>query len=185
MDRLKDYANTASGFLGFAAPAYFAWTIYRDGIPQNIATWGMTFLLDALGLFLVYRAGNKRPLMQLGWMVACFCIFIAVCFSKSPWHWGWVETASLLLCGVTVILYLAINARIAIFAFAAAMVVATFPLLVDYWRTPQPSTLWMWTITALTCLLSIYGAKQRDIAHVTVPWTAVATNIFIAYLCIR
>jgi hypothetical protein len=185
MDRSKHYANWVSGILGFAAPTYFAWTIYHLGTPQNVATWGMTVLLDALGLFLVLKGGNKLPLLQVGWFAAACLILTAILVGRSPWHWGIVETASLVLCLVAVVLWLTLSAEAAIFAFVIAFIVATVPLIVDYWTNPQPSTTWLWVVTVFTCLLSIYGAKKQDVAHTAVPWGAIALNGFIAFLCVR
>ncbi|MDB5265634.1 MAG: hypothetical protein JWM39_347 [Parcubacteria group bacterium] len=185
MDRSKQYANWASGILGFAAPTYFAWTIYQTGVPQNVATWGMTVLLDALGLFLVIRGGNKLPLLQIAWLSAACLILIAILAGRSPWHWGIVESASLVLCFIAVVLWLTLSAEIAIFAFVIAFIVATVPLIVDYWHTPQSSTTWLWLVTIVSCALSIYGAKKQDVAHTAVPWGAIALNSFIAFLCVR
>lgn len=185
MDRSKQYANWASGILGFIAPTYFAWTIYQTGTPQNVATWGMTALLDALGLFLALKGGNKRPLLQAGWFAAACLILTAILVGRSPWHWGWVESASLMLCFIAVVLWLRLNAEAAIFAFVTAFIVAAVPLMIDYWNKPQPSTTWLWIVTVATCLLSIYGAKKQDVAHTAVPWGAIALNGFIAFLCVR
>ena len=185
MDRPKQWANVASGVLGFVAPTYFAWTVYRDGIPQNVATWSMIILLDALGLILVYKDGNRRPFLQLGWFAASFCILAAILIGESPWQWGTVETVSLLLCLVAIILWRTLNAKIAIFAYVTALIVSGAPLAVDYWYVPQPSTTWLWITTILTCFLSIYAAERRDVAHTAVPMGAIFINGLIGILSAR
>lgn len=185
MDRSKDIANTVSGILAFAAPTYFAWTVYMNDIPQNVATWSLTAFLDAVGLFLVIKAGNKRPFLQLGWFIAACCILAAVLLGDSPWHWGMVETTAVVFCLIAVGLWLMLSAEIAIFAFIAAFIIAAIPLMVDYWRNPLPETTWLWVVTVFTCLLSIYGAKKQDVAHTAVPWSAVGLNAFITFLCVR
>ncbi len=184
MNQIRERTAIASGWLGFLLPTYFAWTVYRENIPQNVATWLMIFVLDFLGLALVYKAGNKKPYIQLGWAVASICILIAIALSKSPWHWGWTETASLVLCGIATVLWLTLSAQIAIFAYLVAMYVSCVPLMVDYWSTPQPQTLWLWLCTVGTCFMAIYGASKRDFANTVVPWAALILNAGIAVLSI-
>ena len=180
----KELSVLSSGFLGFIIPTYFAWTVYKDNIPQNIATWSMILILDVLGIILVYKAGNKKPIMQLGWLAAAICIVLAITFSNNPWHWGVVESLSLILCGVAVMLWFSLNPRIAIWAYIAAAYISFVPLMMDYWDTPQPETLWLWLGSIIPCLLSIYGAEKRDFANTIVPWTAIAFNVLISVLCI-
>jgi hypothetical protein len=184
VEQAKKLAIPVSGLLGFLIPTYFAWTVYQQGIPQNIATWGMTLLLDVLGLVLVYRAGNKQPYLQLGWTFAALCIVLAVVLGKSPWHWGWIESAALVLGGVAIILWLKLNAEKALWAYMAAAYISCIPLLIDYWKEPQPSTLWLWLWTIGTCLLAVYGAPKRDFANTFVPWGAIVLNGGIAVLCV-
>ncbi|MFZ2187419.1 MAG: hypothetical protein WAV46_02210 [Candidatus Moraniibacteriota bacterium] len=165
-------------------PTYFAWTVYQNNIPQNIATWLMFFLLDFLGLVLVFRAGNKKPYVQLGWAVASVCILTAIALGESPWHWGWMETASLILCGIAIVFWLALNAKVAIWPYLIAMYISAIPLMVDYWKEPQIQTLWLWSSTVVICLMAIYGAERRDFANTVIPWAALILNAIIAILCI-
>ena len=185
MTKVKELAVLLSGLLGFVVPTYFAWTVYQGDIPQNVASWSMILLLDVLGLVLAYRAGNKQPYLQLGWCFAAICIVLAITFGKSPWHWGWVESVSLILAGFAIVLWLTLSAQKALWAYMAATYISYVPLMVDYWEVPQPGTLWLWLWTVGTCLLAIYGAQKRDFANTFVPWGCVLLNITIAWLCIR
>ncbi|MEI9966991.1 MAG: hypothetical protein WDN67_05230 [Candidatus Moraniibacteriota bacterium] len=185
MTRSKHFAALASGILGFILPTYFAWTVYRDGIPQNLATWSMVLLLDFLGLVLVYRDGNRRPFLQLGWCVAAICILLAVLIGDSPWQWGMVETVSVTICLVAVWLWLTRSAHTALFAYLFAFFVSGMPLAIDFWHVPQPSTLWLWLSTVGTCGLALYGAEKRDMAHLGLPWVAIVLNSILAILCMR
>lgn len=185
MDRSKEIASKASGILAFAAPTYFAWTVFQQAIPQNVATWGLTLLLDALGLFLAVKAGNRKPWLQLGWFLAAFCILAAVLLGNSPWHWGVVESVSVVFCLIAIVLWLTLSPQAAIFAFITAFIIASIPLMVDYWRVPQPSTTWLWVVTVFTCALSIYGAEKKDVAHTAIPAGAILQNAFFVFLCVR
>lgn len=184
MNQTREWANRTSGILGFIIPTYFAWTVYQNNIPQNIATWGMILLLDVLGLALVYKEGNKEPYLQIGWVLAAICIVSAIVFGDNLWHWGWAESASLALCGAAIILWLILNARVAIWAQVAAMFISVIPLMIDYWHIPQPDTLWLWLSTIGTCLLAIYGTSKRDFMNTVIPWAALILNGIIAVLCV-
>lgn len=174
----------ASGVLGFIVPTYFAWTLYIDRVPQNIATWGMVFILDLLGLVLSYRDGNKKPYMQLGWALASVCILTAMITSGNQSVWGRTETVSVLLCGIAVVLWVTRSARAALWAYMAAMYFSFVPLMADYWKVPQPDTLWLWLWSVATCLLAILGAERRNFTNTFVPWGALILNVIISVLCL-
>ncbi|MBP6923978.1 MAG: hypothetical protein KBC62_01220 [Candidatus Pacebacteria bacterium] len=184
MAHSKNWALFGSGVLGFLIPAYFAWIIFQENIPQNLATWIMILFLDFLGLTLVYKSGNKKPYLQIGWCVAAACIVLAILFSDSPWHWGSIETLSVLLCALAVTLWLKCSARIAIFAYLLAFLLSGLPLAVDFWHHPEPNTIWVWGWSMVACMLAIYGAEKRDIANTIVPWTAIGTNSILIALCL-
>lgn len=184
MTQLKESAVLMSGLLGFIIPTYFAWTVYQNHIPQNIASWSMILLLDIIGLVLVYKDGNKKPYLQIGWVFAAICIVLAITLGDSPWHWGWTESVSLALCGVAIVFWITLSTRTAIWAYMAAMYISVIPLVVDYWDKPQPDTLWLWLWTIGTCFLAIYGAPKRDFTNTFVPWAAMILNIPIAVLCV-
>ncbi|MDP2655653.1 MAG: hypothetical protein Q8P17_03960 [bacterium] len=180
----KWVAVIVSGALGFIIPTYFAWTLYVDHVPQNVATWGMVFALDLLGLILAYRGGNKKPYLQIGWAIAAFCIFVAVILNGDQVRWGWTEIISVILCCVAIVLWLTRSALVAQWAYMAAMYISFVPLMADYWREPQPDTLWLWLWTIASCLLAILGAEKRDFANTFVPWAAIGLNVIITVLCV-
>ncbi len=181
---LKQYALLMSGALGFIVPTYFGWTLYKSHEPQNIATWAMVFVLDLLGLILAYRDGNKKPYLQLGWAIAAFCIFLAVTLNGNRATWGWVEMASVFLGAVAIVLWLAWSAEKALWAYMVAMYVSFVPLMADYWKTPQPDTLWLWLMTIVSCLLAVLGAEKNDFANLFVPVAAMILNVIITVLCL-
>ncbi len=180
----KHQLMLVSGALGFIIPTYFAWTLYISHEPQNIATWGMVFVLDALGLILAYKGGNKKPYLQIGWAMAAFCIFVAVILNGNIASWGWTETVSVTLCCMAIVLWITKSALVAQWAYMTAMYISFVPLMADYWRQPQPDTLWLWLWTIASCLLAILGAEKRDFANTFVPWAAIGLNTIITVLCL-
>lgn len=184
-DTFKNQAMLVSGALGFIIPTYFAWTLYVNQAPQNIATWGMVLALDGLGLVLAFKGGNHKPYLQIGWALAGLCIFLAAILNGNQARWGWTEIVSVVFCGVAVVLWLTRSARVAQWAYMTALYISFVPLMVDYWKEPQPSTLWLWLWSVVSCLLAVLGAEKRDFANTFVPWAAAGLNIIIAMLCIR
>lgn len=174
----------ASGILGFGATTLFAWILHSENIPHSLASWLMVMMLEIIGLFSVLKGGNKKPYLQLGWTVAALCVLLALLIGDSPWHWGRTETISLLSCLVVTVLLLKAGARVAVWAYMVAMYVAFIPLMVDYWHTPQPATLWFWLLNITACLLAVYGAQKRDFASTFIPWASIFQNALIALLCI-
>lgn len=184
MNNSKEHYVRLSGLIAFVVPTYFAWTLYANHIPQNVATWGMVLVLDGLGLILAFKGGNKKPLLQLGWALAAACIFAAVLLNDQPTVWGWTETSSVVLCGIAIVLWITRSALEAQWAYMAATYISFIPLMVTYWRAPEPDTLWLWLLTIVACLFAVLGAEKRDFANTFVPWAAIGLNAIIAVLCI-
>lgn len=180
---LRHKINALSGFLGFVLPTYFAWQIYRQNIPQNVATWGLVFVLDFLGLVLAWRAGNRRPYLQIGWTIASVAILTAIALNSHVLKWTIVETSSVLMCFVAIYIWVTKSAKKALYAYIIALFISCIPLAVDYWNEPLPETAWLWFATIGTCLLSVYGAEERNFASTAIPWAALIINAIFAVLC--
>lgn len=184
MQYIRKFSSLMSGVLGFTATTYFAWTLYKNNLPQNIATWLMVLLLEIIGLWSVLKDGNKKPYLQVGWAAAALCVVLAITLGNSPWHWGWTESISLFLCAVAIFLFLTISARMAIWTYMIAMYISFVPLMVDYWYRPQLETLWFWFWNITACLFAVYGAPKRDFANVFIPWASIFQNALVILLCI-
>lgn len=184
MERVKYHAVLWSGILGFLIPSYFGYTLYADKLPQNIATWGMVLALDVLGLILAIKDGNKKPYLQLGWVLAASLIFIGAFFSESVTTWGTVETISVVMCAIAIILWRTLGPKAGLVAYMAAMWISFFPLAMDYLKVPQPSTVWLWQWTIVSCFLAIFGAEKKDFTNTFVPWGCVGLNVIMWYLCL-
>jgi hypothetical protein len=180
---LRFVVNVVSGVLGFIIPTYFAWTIFKLNLPQNVASWGLVFFLDLLGLVLAWKAGNRKPFIQVGWTVASICILVAIFFSNYEISWGKVETISVLLSLIAIYLWLTKSAGVAMYAYIVAMYTSFVPVMTDYWNVPQPQTGWLWMWTIITCIMSIWAAEKRNWANTAIQWAAIGLNGIILILC--
>lgn len=185
MNSLRSISLSMSGVLGFLATTVFAWTLYTWSIPQNIASWLMVLSLEIVGLASVYKDGNKQPYLQIGWTLAALSVVLAILFGNNSWQWGQMESMSLLFCGIALVVYFAVSARVAICVYMIAMYVSLAPLMVDYWYEPQINTLWFWFANITACAFAIYGAPKRDFANTFIPWASILQNAFIVILCIK
>lgn len=182
---LRQMALVVSGLIGFFVPALFALDIYKNHLSQNVATWGMVLAIDFLGLLLAYKAGNKRPLLQAGWCVASVLILLAILSNDGLWHWGWVETISV-ACGITSIwLWQAKGAEFGMWPYMLALYISFVPQGVDFWKQPQPETLWLWGWSIVGCIFAIIGAEKRDFANTFIPWGAAILNVGISIIVLR
>ena len=181
----KTTLNTLSGIIGFLIPALFALDIYVHHLSLNFATWLMVLILDVLGVVLAYKAGNKRPYLQIGWLVAAICIVIAIFTNGSVWNWGWIETACFALSLISVVLWLTKSAEVGTWFYLAAMYISFAPQAVNYWHEPQLSTWYVWGGSALACVLAIIAAEKRDVGHILTPAAAALMNLSILVLLFR
>lgn len=184
MIKTREIAVILSGIVSFTASTCFALTVFLQDIPQNIATWAMVLILDFIGLILVISDGNKKPYLQIGWTISAFCIVSAIIFNDSPWHWGIIESASSILCAISIVIWIKTTAHKALWAYMVASYTSCYPLIKDYWYSSQPETIWIWLCTIAACLLAIYGAPKRDFANVFIPWNAIIINGTLTMLCV-
>ena len=180
----KEWSVGLSGVIGFVAPVIYAWDIYQKNMEQSIATWSMALLLNTIALIMVYRGGNKRPLLQVGWTAASVCIFVAVCLSQSPFRFGWVETVSLACCAVAVWVWRTKDARSGLPFYMVAAYVSFIPQVSDFWFKPQPETLYVWLWAIVGCTFAIIGAKERNFVSTFVPYGCGALNAIVAAVLI-
>ncbi len=97
----------------------FAFMAYFRGEKLNAATWLMTFLLDLVGLWLLYlmmkkeavknNAKPERPYLQAAWTIAGGIVFLAVCAIGDKWEWTWVEFSCVTFAGVATLVKIAVE----------------------------------------------------------------------------
>lgn len=145
----------------------------------------MIMCLDFLGLTLAFKAGNKRPILQIGWCGAAILMESAILLNRASWHWGWVETFSLICCFVAVLVWQIKDAKWGYWPYMAAMYISTIPQAVDFWHVPIPSTLYVWAWSVVGCAMAIIAAEKRNFENTFVPWGAMLLNVGFCYLVLR
>lgn len=185
MNVSKRLALFVSGGIGLVIPSIFAWDIYAHNLKVSIATWGMVLLLDLLGLVLAYKAGNERPYIQWGWLIAAILIVLAIMLNERTLDWGWVETSALVCCVIAIWLWLTRSAKWGLWFYMVAAYISLVPQVIEYWHAPQPESLYLWLGTVVGCGLAIVGAEKRDFGNTFVAYGAGILNLFIAVLVLR
>lgn len=192
----KQWFNLFSMLFGFIPPGVYALNIALGKLPeQNIATWGMVFLLDGIGLLLAYKVYQENedaglsdaPLMQAGWLIASICILAAVLSQSNELKWGKIETISLLCCIASIALWVTMDAASGLWPYGVAMYASFTPQLTDYLDKPQPETWWLWLGTIVAAVLAILAAQKgkRGIKECFAPWVSLPLNAAALAIVIR
>lgn len=183
----KKWFNLFSLVFGFIPPGAYALNIALGKLPQqNLATWGMVFLIDVIGLSLAYQVYKEKkgakisdaPLMQAGWLIASICILVAILSQNRFTQWGPIEMISLLCCVVSIAIWIKKDAQSGLWPYGVAMYVSFAPQLADYLREPQPETWWLWFGTIVASLLAIFAAKkgERKLKDCFAAWVSLPLN---------
>jgi hypothetical protein len=193
---LKEFIGYAAGGLGFIVPAFFAWDIYT-GLTKdpNTATWLMVWFMDVTGLIIVVAEGNRKPWLQVGWLLAATLIILAIFFRGGNWYWGNIETISTALCVIAFVLWQACNKLqvtknygvwVGLALQSLAIFISFIPQGVNYLDHPRPETWYVWFFSIIASLMAIYAAEdRRNPAHVFIPWSCAALNAIIFVLVLR
>lgn len=187
MLELKEILNITSGLLAMGTATLFSYKVFKQKIPQNLATWAMILILDITGLALAIASGNKEPWMQAGWTFAAVTIVTAILFSNKTFSWGNVEWVSLFFCGVAILTWVNLGAERGFWAYAAAVYISVIPLVLDNWKEPQRTTTWVWAWSVVVCILQLLSIKegQYNMGHVFVPTALLVLNIGMTWLTWR
>jgi hypothetical protein len=122
----------------------FTLVFWSEGINQNIASFSLYGVIDALFCASMWKAGFKKDAVFPGLYAAVVTITVFVIYQNGAWHWGMIETS----CSALVLLALAawwkLGTKPAVIAGTVAISLATVPILLDGISHPEPWTWWFW-----------------------------------------
>lgn len=182
---LKIIFSWISFILGLV-PLKFAYDIYEKLFIPNMVTWFLILILDVVGLWIVYKEGNKRPLIQIAWVVAAAIIMFAILIRQSIWQIGIIEIVSAIACIVAVILWKTTAnhhaVKLALIFQTIAVYISFIPQAINYWDKPEPGTWYLWFWSAIGCALAIYSSPKHNMVSTFIPWAALVLNILVLWL---
>lgn len=169
----KDVLNGLSGFAGFVVVIVFGFWLLTKSSTQNlnIASWVMWALMDLVVVLLCFKAGNKRPYLFIGWMLATLIVVGIMLAHGASWspspiesEVNWVTVAAVMICVYFLVTDKsedAMKSKKCLYLCAVAMFIAGVPQLITYWSSPSKDTWWLWVATALICLATIFTTEKK------------------------
>ena len=177
----RESLGPIGAIVGCSTVILFAVALLIKNIPQNIVSWILWTILEALILASSLAAGNKKPWLPIAYTFGALSV-MAILFSKGLWIFGTVELIATIGCVFAMMLWFKLGPKWAIIAATIAMVVAGIPALFDIIRTPNPQSWWMWLGCSLAGLLTAIGAKSWKIEDRFMPTTSFVYNFFMFVL---
>jgi len=182
---LKKIIGMCAGFVAAATIIAFAITVYRQNIPQNIATWGGWFVLDAVILLSMITAGNTKAYLIGGYTVGAGLVTIIVLTHRMV-VWGSVEVTCLIGAAIAGWFgFLSRTPQITTILATITMFLAGFPTIVDAWYTPNPQTWWLWVTCAICSVITVATEEEWTIEHQLFPIASSVFNGLVAILVLR
>ncbi|MDO8729549.1 MAG: hypothetical protein Q7K26_06775 [bacterium] len=162
MDKTEQINKLAllSGVIIMVTLTAFGLKLFQSPIPQNLTTWVMWAILNALLLRASISAGNKQSWMLSAGATLGVVFITLILLSNGEWHWGMVETISVIGATVTTVIWKSLGPKRGVIAIVVAMNVAGLPNMYDTYLAPNPEGWWLWAGLALACLLAGIGAEK-------------------------
>lgn len=183
--------NMFGAVLGSLAACFYAVRVWLRYERANLATWAIVLVLDVVGLYLTYATGNHEPYIQIGWCVAALLIVAAAFVRKGDWQWTSIDTAVLILCALSVAIWLSSEAVLAsLLGYLIAAFLSALPQARDYVRHPDVArkSAWVWQVSVIAILFPLvakYVEGKSGIEHTLVYWALIGLNVIMSALCMR
>lgn len=191
MKELAFWLNIFGAVLGSLAAGLYGIRVWLGKEKANLATWSIVILLDVVGLYLTYVTGNDEPYIQLGWCFAATLIVIAAWVRKGDWLWTRTETVVLVLCIVSVAVWLTSEAvLVSLIGYLTAAYLSVLPQAKDYLRHPEVArkSAWVWQVSIIAILFPLVAKlveQKYGVGHTLIYCALIVLNLFMATLCMR
>lgn len=142
------------------------WPLYKmtraGTAKQNIATFILWGLLDAIAAVSTFLQPHGNYLLPLLYVTGCIVIIIAIVRS-SMWKWGFWEWVATFFVGLSIILWMRSGSEWAIIFSALGVGVAMLPQLIDAWNEPDkaPYKLYYRFVIGNMCSLATLAIGHR------------------------
>ncbi len=183
--------NLLGAVLGSLAACLYGIRVWLGKEKANLATWSIVLILDFVGLYLAYATGNDEPYIQLGWCVAAMLIVTAAWIRKGDWVWTQNETTVLVLCGASVLVWLASEAvLVSLLGYLAAAYLSAWPQAKDYLRNPEVAkkSAWVWQVSIVAIAFPLVAKlveNKYGVGDTLIYYALIGLNVIMASLCMR
>lgn len=191
MKELAFWLNIFGAVLGSLAAGLYGIRVWLGKEKANLATWSIVLLLDVVGLYLSYVTGNDEPYIQLGWCLAATLTVIAAWARKGDWLWRKTETIVLVLCIVSVAVWLTSEVvLVSLLGYLVAAYLSVLPQAKDYLRHPEVArkSAWMWQVNLVAILFPLAAKlveQKYGIGHTLLYCGWIPLCLIMMKLCMR
>ncbi len=180
---MQEYLRYAGGAVASSVLLYYAINVVMGRAKaESVASWLMWALIDSLLLATTWQA-NKPIWLPLGWTVGCWIIVLSL-FWRGTWKWTWRETISAICVSIATFIWQNQGAGIGMIAGTSSLIIAGTPLVIEMWKNPDPKTLYIWSITAIACMLTLAGS-DGTILSIATPIGSMIFNLSMCYIVSR
>lgn len=181
---MKEKIGFSGGLIATIVIVSFGIYLSMNNVYQNIVTWILWTILDAMILFSSLAAGNKRPWLPAGYTLGSILVVVII-ISKNVWSFGLVETMSVIGVIAAIIIWKRSGPKLAVIASTLGMIIAGIPGMYDAWLQPTPESWWLWAGVSLSCILTCFGAKAWTIEDRFLPCASFIFNLSMMIFVLR
>jgi hypothetical protein len=152
--------------------------VWKGTITQNFATYALWGALDAIAaVSIVLKEGN----FLLPAMYVLLSVGVAAGILRTrTFSWTWLETLISGLVVLCIIIWATSGDRAATIASSLAVVIASIPQFVEFWKKPKEAPMWTYAAFTLANGVSILAGKDWSVEERFYPTVCtIATALFV------
>ncbi len=169
----------------FALYVHLGHGILTKGVPQNLATWILWVLLDAVAAGSMFvGAGHGNYQLPTAYVVGGSVI--SWCIRKSGTvKWTWFETLVSTMVVVAIVAWKLLGPDFATILSTTGMAIATIPQVKDSWQEPEKSPIFTYLGFTLVNGLSVIGGKSWTIEERFYPTVCAELCVLVVLVSLR
>jgi len=177
-----------AGFsLAVLAMVYLIGLLLLTSAPLNLATWTLWLIVNTSLAASLYRSEKPYELMAAYTVGTAIIAAIAVynyTVGTTPLSWGIAETVTVVTVLIALVAWRFTTNDVGVIMTTIAMVIAGVPTWIDAYYRPESQSVLFWSVNALACVLSYFGAPPKFVARF-MPLCGGLANCLIAVLALR
>ena len=171
-----------SGITAISTLVVFGLELNKSNIPQNLTTWVIWTVLNALLLQASISAGNKDSWRLSAGATAGVVLVTLILLAKGEWHVGLVEMICIIGVLVSTIVWKLQGPKRGVVAIVVAMTLAGLPNMYDTFLAPSSESWFLWGGLTLACILAALSAEKWTIEDRLYPVTLGIFNFIMLVL---
>jgi len=181
---MKELLINSAAVLSFLNLSWFAVKVWRGKAAlTSTASWLMWVVIDLVILGSTIATHKPYALALSYTLGASAVLFVQLKLGK--WIWTRVETVSAIGSAISLLLWQILSPECGVIAGIMALNISGFPLLMILWKNPDRQAFWMFTTTAIACLMTLIGTWPWTIGGSLLSVSGILYNATLAGLVLR